>query len=145
MTQNCLRSLASNAEIFNEIKTPYGNILKDNGFKCKMSYETNDNKVTKRYKSRRNRILCFNQIVYRKNMYCSNINVNLGIEYLKPVDKHFTTNHIYRKVFNKKTLKTPNSCMNNVKSIQSHHNFIFSKYNNKNNITDSNVKKGGIY
>ena len=45
MIQKLLSYLSSNAEIFNEIKSPYENMLKNNGFKCKLSYETNDNKV----------------------------------------------------------------------------------------------------
>ena len=140
MTQKRLSNLSSNAEIFNEIKAPYENMLKNNGFKCKLSYETNDNKVKKRNKSRNNRILWYNP------PYCSSININLGKEYLKLVDKHFTINHIYRKIFNRKTLKISYSCMNNVKSIiQSHNNFILSKYNNNNNITDNDVKKCNIY
>ena len=101
----------SNAEIFDEIKAPYENMLKNNGFNCRLSYETNNNKVTKRNKSRKNSILWYNP------RYCSNININLGKEYLKLFDKHFIINHIYRKIFNRKTLKMSYSCMNNVKSI----------------------------
>ena len=70
--------------------------------------------------------------------YCSNININLGKEFLRLVDKHFPDNHYYRKIFNRKTLKISYSCMNNVKSIiQSHNNFILSKYNE---ITTQNTK-----
>ena len=140
MTQKRLSCLSSNAKIFNEIKAPYENMLNNNGFKCKLSYETNDNKVKKRNKSRNNRVLWYNP------PYCSNINLNLGKEYLKLVDKHFTTNHIYRKIFNRKTLKISYSCMNNVKSIiQSHNNFILSKYNTNTNTNNNNVKNCDIY
>ena len=57
MTQKRLSSLSSNAEIFNLIKVPYENMLKNYGFKCILPYETNNNKVTKCNKSRKNRTL----------------------------------------------------------------------------------------
>ena len=62
--------------------------------------------------------------------YCSSININLGKEFLVLVEKHFPDNHCCRKIFNKKTLDIFYSCMNNFKSIiQSHNNFVLSRYN----------------
>ena len=88
MTQKRFSSLSSNAAIFNEIKTSYKNMLKKNGFKCELSYKTNDNKVTKRKNSHNNRILWYNP------PYFSNININFVNEYLKLVNKYFTTSYI---------------------------------------------------
>ena len=69
MTQKRLSSLSSNAELFNEIKGPYENILKNNGFKCKLSYETNDNTVKRCNISRNNRILWYNPFILFKYYY----------------------------------------------------------------------------
>ena len=64
--------------------------------------------------------------------YCSSVNINLGKEFLKLVDKHFPDSHFYNKIFNRKTVKISYSCMSNVKTlIQSHNKTVISNFKNR--------------
>ena len=141
MTQKRLSTLSSNEKIFNEIKAPYETELRNRGFKCKLKYEKLD--VDKKRKKPRNR-----HIMWYNPPYCSSVNINLGKEFLKLVDKHFPDSHFYNKIFNRKTVKISYSCMSNVKSlIQSHNKTVISNFNNRhikaninNNSINSNNK-----
>ena len=125
MTQKRLSTLSSNEKIFNEIKAPYENELKNRGFKCKLKYEKLD--VDKKRKKPRNR-----HIMWYNPPYCSSVNINLGKEFLKLVDKHFPDSHFYNKIFNRKTVKISYSCMSNVKTlIQSHNKTVISNFKNR--------------
>ena len=141
MTQKRLSTLSSNEKIFNEIKAPYETELRNRGFKCKLKYEKLD--VDKKRKKPRNR-----HIMWYNPPYCSSVNINLGKEFLKLVDKHFPDSHFYNKIFNRKTVKISYSCMSNVKTlIQSHNKTVISNFNNRhikantnNNSINSNNK-----
>ena len=124
MTEKRLSALSSDAKIFNEIKMPYENELKSRGFHCNLKYQCLNNN-SKTNKSRNNRVIWYNP------PYCSLIDINLGKEFLKLVDKHFPVGHFYRKIFSRKSLKISYSCMSNVKSlIQSHNKSVLTKANN---------------
>ena len=66
--------------------------LKNRGFQCNLKYQYSNNN-SKPNKSRNRQVIWYNPL------YCSQIDINLGKEFLKLVDKHFAVNYFYRKIF----------------------------------------------
>ena len=56
-------------------------------------------------KTQRSNKSCNSRVVLYNPPYCSRININLGKEFLRLVDKYFPDNHCYRKIFNRKLFK----------------------------------------
>ena len=74
--------------------------------------------------------------------YCSSVNINLGKEFLKLVDKKFPNSFFYNKTFNRKTVKIVYSCMSNVKTlIQSHNRTVISNFINRHIKANTNNNK----
>ena len=67
-------------------------------------------------KRRRRNILYFNP------PFCKSVTTRVGKCFLEILDRNFTEDHPYCKVFNKKTLKVFYSCMPNMKQLIMAHN-----------------------
>ena len=61
-------------------------------------------------------------IIWLNPPYSMNIQKNSGREFLNLVDKHFSKNHRYNKIFNKNNIKVRYSCTDNLQTITKKHN-----------------------
>ena len=51
-----------------------------------------------------------------------NVKINIGKEFFKLVQKHFSRNHTFSKIFNLNTIKISYSSMKNMKTFIKQHN-----------------------
>ena len=109
-----LSELSSNKEIFDAAAPPYQEALKQSGFNFKLDYSPPPPKNSKRNRSRK--ILWFNP------PYAANVSSNIGANFLKILDKVFTTDHPLHKIVNKNCIKVSYRCTPNLGAIISSHN-----------------------
>ena len=93
MVNKRLNEIACDKIEFDKVKHNYQYALKKSGFEDKLEYKQNN---TKKKRTRKRKIIWFNP------PYESNINIDIGKQFLKLIDKHFPKKHKYHKLFNKK-------------------------------------------
>ena len=64
-----------------------------------------------------------NETIWYNPPYTNNVRTNIGREFLKLIDKHFPHENKLHKIFNRNTVKVSYSCMENIRSVISKHNF----------------------
>ena len=99
-----LINLSSNQESFNRIKNNYQSALKSANYKFNLTYQK-ANKTTKKQRKRK--------IIYFNPPFSLTVATKIGKEFLNLVKKHFDT---YHKIFNRNTLKSFYSCIENFKT-----------------------------
>ena len=111
-----LSSLSSLKEIFHETVPYYEQCLSNCGYKEKLNYRdpTPPNLITKRKRQRN--ILWFNP------PYSKTVKTRIGKFFLQLIEKHFSKEHKFHKIFNRNTLKLSYSCMPNIKTKINSHN-----------------------
>ena len=82
---------------FDQAVPPYQKALDESGYSYTLNYEPNA--LTKRKKTQRNNILCYNP------PFSKNVGTNIGHRFLALVDNHFPRDHKLRKIFNRNTIK----------------------------------------
>ena len=120
-----LTNISSSKEVFDESNALYQQALKEkNGYDHKLIYNPLPEQATKSRRKRTRNITWYNP------SFASNVKTNLGRKFLQIVDKCFSKNHPFHKIFNRHTLKLSYSCMPNMKPIISSHNkHVLSKTN----------------
>ena len=89
-------------------------------YKEKLTYVEQSAKKPKGNKKHKRNIIWFNP------PYSKTVKTNIGKYFFRLINKHFSPEHKFHKVFNKNTLKLSYSCMPNLKSqINSHNQNIF--------------------
>ena len=129
-----ISSLSINQETFDRTKDIYEAALQKSGYKKQdLNFQeplTITPKTSKR--NRRKKAIFFNA------PFCASVKTNIGKEFFKIINKHFTQDHKYHNIFNRKTVKLSYSCMTNVKSIiQAHNRKIMEQDNVNVNVTSS--------
>ena len=112
-----LRNLSSSKKIFEEAEPHYQEALDKCGYNHKLKYEVAENgnrQIPNR--SRKRNVTWFNP------PFSKSVSTNVAKYFLSLIDKHFPTNHKFRKLFNRNNLKVSYSCMRNIKSIVNVHN-----------------------
>ena len=109
-----LTNVSSSKEVFDESIAPNQQVLKENGYDHKLTYNP---EPTPRNKRKRKR-----NITWYNPPFDSKVKTNLGRKFLHIVHKCFQKSHPLYKIFNRHTLKLSYSCMPNMKSIISSHN-----------------------
>ena len=112
-----LCELSSSEEIYNSSKKDYENALKKSGYAKEIKYKKTEESERKKKKTRSR-----NVIWYTPPPYNISLKTNLGMEFLKLIDKHFPKNKPLYRLFNRKTVKIGYSCMRNMDSIINSHN-----------------------
>ena len=128
MVNKRLNDIACDKVEFEKVKKEYEDALKKSGFNEKLEYKQINNK---KKKNRKRKVIWFNP------PFESNVNVDVGKEFLKLISKHFPKKHKYHKLFNRNTIKVSYSCLPNMKSIISGHNLKILNEEEQNNISDS--------
>ena len=114
--ENRLRSLSSSKQIFDEAAPHYQEALDRCGFNHKLEYKNGTSQKKSGSRNRSRKIIWFNP------PFSKSVSTNVAKEFLSLVNKHFSGNHKFKKIFNKNNLKVSYSCMRNIKSIVSAHN-----------------------
>ena len=112
MINSRLSTLSSSKQQFDKNKDYFNKKLQDSGYKHDLVF----NNVKKVPKNRSRNILWFNP------PFNKNVKTNIARLFLNLIDKHFPTNNILHKIFNRNNLKVSYSCMPNMKCIISRHN-----------------------
>jgi len=112
-----LSNLSSNETIFKQAIPYYENVLKRSGYNHNFKYnpQAKTNMQNNRKKRKRN-------IIWFNPPYNNNVSTQIGKYFLTLIKKHFPSQHVLHKIFNKNTVKISYSCMPNVKSIINAHN-----------------------
>ena len=118
MIQNRLNILSSNETMFKAEKDIYEDALKNSGYSDKMNFIANENKrlTNKNVRNRKRNTVWFNP------PFNTSVSTNIGREFLKLVDIHFSESSGLHKFFNRSNIKVSYSCMPNLSSIISSHN-----------------------
>ena len=112
-----LSEISSNEEIFKQSTPLYEEALRKSGFGDKLEYCAEPT----RRRRRKRKIIWFNP------PYSMNVKTNIGREFLRLLRIHFHRQHVFRKIFNKNTVKLSYSCTKNIFSIISGHNRQITK------------------
>ena len=98
---------------FDKAAPIYYEVLKSSGFLQSLSY------IRPKQHSKKNRsrnILWFNP------QFSKTVKTNVGKQFLSLIDKHFTVNNPWCRIFNRGTIKVSYSCIQNMKCIRNNHN-----------------------
>ena len=106
--------LSSTNEIFVVAKGYYKGALKKSGYNQTLKFKPQQAKG--RRKNRQRNVIWFNP------PFSKNVKTRVAQEFLKLIDKHFSNNRKYRKIFNRNNVKVSYSSMPNIGSIISGHN-----------------------
>ena len=118
MIEKRLKTLSKDEEAFNSTKVEYDQALRKSGYEHKLSYQNDQDQTSGKKRKRNRRRKC----IYYNPPYCRSTKTNVGRSFLRLVDKHFDEDHIFRRAFNRSTIKVSYSCLSNVKSIIQSHN-----------------------
>ena len=115
LNEDCPESrLSKDKESFSRTASEYTDALKLSGYNKELKYEPNQKKQRNRTRKRK--------CIYFNAPFCESVKNNIGKEFLRLVNKHFTKSHPLQKIFNRNTIKVSYSCMANMKSIIQGHN-----------------------
>ena len=112
-----ISQLSSNEAIFKNSIHDYEVALKKSGYNQNLNYNPNANSSKKKNGKRRRR-----EEIWFTPPYNASLKTNIGMEFLKLVDKHFPKNKDLHKIFNRKTIKIGYSCTSNMGNIIASHN-----------------------
>jgi hypothetical protein len=120
MIERRINTLSKDKKIFDEAKSTFECALKRGKHNATLNYHESPSKPSRK-RSRKRKCIFFNP------PYCQSAKTNVGRQFLRLVDKHFTADHDLRKIFNRSTLKISYCCMPNMKQlIQGHNKRILS-------------------
>ena len=108
-----LSNLSSSKEIFDQSKGYYQDALKKSGHNHILEYKPTINATPK---NRKRNIIWFNP------PFSKIVSTNIGKCFLQLINKHFPSNHKFRKLFNRNNVKVSYACRPNVRSIINGHN-----------------------
>ena len=95
---------------FHQAAPLYQKALDDSGYNHRLTFTPN---VTQSLNpTRRNR---HRNIIWYNPPFSKNVATNVGRTFLKILDEEFPDNHVFRKIFNRNTVKISYSCMPNLK------------------------------
>ena len=139
MVEKRLFDLSSNEELFNSEKQQYEDALKASGYNKTLNYQNNNAQQGNQNRRQRSR-----KVHWFCPPYNSALATNIGKEFLKLVDKHFSNNREMKKYFNRNTIKISYSCMPNMSSVISSHNKKI--LGQSNNLTEAgcNCRRGTV-
>ena len=114
MIETGISKISSGEKEFEQAKPAYEEALSKSGYRSTLSHSPTDTVIKHRNRSR--------NIIWFNPPFSKHVKSNIGKEFLKLVQKHFTKNHKLRKVCDKNNIKVSYSCMPNVGSIINNHN-----------------------
>ena len=109
-----ISTLSSNRDIFNTAAPYYNNALREGGHTDSIRFLEKTQPNTRKKKNRKRKILWY------APPFSLNAQTNVGKKFLDIIDKHFTPDSRYRKIFNRNSVKTSYSAMPNIKSKFKH-------------------------
>ena len=114
-------------DIFEETAPYHEQYLSNCGYKEKLTYRDPAPPNLIRKRKRQRNILWFNPL------YSKAVKTKIGKFIFQLIRKHFPKEHIFRKIFNRNTLKLSYSCMPNIKTkINAHNREILRSIQSKN-------------
>ena len=118
-----LNQISSNEDLFNQAAPVFQSALEKSGYNNTLTYNSStDTGPQQRNKNRKRKIIWFNP------PFSSNVNTNVGKQFLRILDQSFPPGHVLHKIFNRSTIKVSYSCMPSMKSIiQSHNSKILNQ------------------
>ena len=129
-----LSGLSCNEKVFNQEKVMYEMELKKRGYRSELKYIPKEDQAKK--KKVRSR-----QAIYFTPPYSVHVKTNIGKEFLKLLDKCFHKDHIFKKTFNRHTVKLSYSTMPNIKKrIDKHNAKVMNKKSNNKDEKKCNCK-----
>ena len=111
-----LTRLSKNEETFKNYSQQYQKALVNSDYNYPLVYGKKENDGNKKRKRKR-------RIIYYNPPFCNSVSTNIGRKFIQLIDKIFTADHPYRKIFNRNSLKLSYSCMPNIKRIIHAHNW----------------------
>ena len=113
-----LSANSSTQKEFDEAKEPYQKALNESGYKHTLAYEEHAPAANGRSRGRKKS----RDITWFNPPYNAAVVTDVGKQFLKLIDKHFTKKHPLGRLLNRNTVKISYSCTKNMKSIISSHN-----------------------
>ena len=113
MTSERLSNLSCNEDEFKKASVDYQNVLKNSGFRDKMTY-TRPNRTHKRQRNRK--------VIWYNPPFDLQVKTNIGKTFLQILDRNFPPHHRLHKIINRNTVKISYSCMPNMATHISSHN-----------------------
>ena len=126
-----LEALSKDERVFLKNKSFYQTALKNSNHNHELTYsKVTDKALQKRRRKRK--------AMYLQPPFCNSVVTKIGSEFLRLVTKHFTKDHPYSKILNRRSIKISYCCMANVKTrIMAHNRKILNnlkKENDKKNV-----------
>ena len=112
MINKRISEISCDEEQFEKAKPMYEKALGKSGYKTSFKYV----KTPQPKRNRKRKIIWYNP------PYSNHVKTNVGKIFMSLIEKHFTRNHKYYKIFNKNTIKLSYSCMPSMKSVINKHN-----------------------
>ena len=94
-----LSDLSSSEEMFFSVKPIYQEALLKSGYNHKLEFNPTSGNPGQNKRNRQRKIIWFNP------PFAKNVKTNIGRDFLKLVDKHFTQENPLQKIFNRKSVK----------------------------------------
>ena len=125
IVQQRLSTISSSEEIFNDSKQIYEKCLQRSGYtNVELKYSP-DSEAKPRSKIKRTR-----NISWYNPPWSESVATNIGKKFFSLIDRHFPSDHRYRKFINRNNVKLSYSCMENMRSIITKHNVSLLKKHN---------------
>ena len=115
-----ISTLSSDRLSFDAAAPLYEEALRQSNFNVKMKYNPEDEASANRPKNQRNR---HSNTVWYNPPFSKNVRSNIGRNCITLIDKHFPPSSNLHKIFNRNTMEISYSCMGNMRSTISKHNF----------------------
>ena len=109
-----ISSSSCNEQVFNAAAPFYNDILDKCGYSEKLTFEKEQYTHERRKRGRK--------IIWYNPSFSKNVKTNIAKKNVHLLDKHFSRNHKYHKIFNRNNVKITYSCMDNMTNIISSHN-----------------------
>ena len=111
-----LCKISSDEDSFRSAAPLYQEALSKSGYQHQLKFQppTSQNKTNSRSRKR--------NITWYNPPFSRNVATNIGMTFLKILDREFPVGHILHKIFNRNTVKISYSCMSNIKQNIDGHN-----------------------
>lgn len=113
MIEKRLSDISYNEEEFIKSKPMYQDALRKSGYNVDLRFNKS---VRRNRRVRRRNTIWFNP------PFCKTVRTNIGKIFLKLLDKHFPTGHMFHKIFNRNNVRISYCCLDNMAQKISKHN-----------------------
>jgi len=116
MISKRISKISCNEETFNKAAPFYNKSLQGSGYTENFTRQISDPINESKTKTRKRKIIWFNP------PFSEDVETNIGREFLRLVDKHFSKHHRLHKICNHQNIKISYCCISNMHAIISAHN-----------------------